>query len=162
MVVVGDSINRPAEEGSAARELVSDTGPQKRTIFKDIFGESAFTDLSNESPSLRAVPSSVQPWASQGFNSVFDGPAHLMPSLESVFDPLMARFLKPRSNDATIPPSTRFDDEDEVMDVEDTRQPVAAGTQRKRVVEQEELDRLADLFKMHTVKCLCFCFFACS
>ncbi|KAJ6621208.1 WD40 repeat-like protein [Mycena sp. CBHHK59/15] len=146
VMVLGDNIILPKEEGSISRGITTDASPQRRTLFQDIFGKSAFGETSTLQP--LALSSTARPWTGREGASVFDDAAYLMPPLENLFEPLMKGFLKPRAEEvAAVPPTI---DADVEMDVDGPA--VVTGGDSKRVVDQQELNVLVDLFKGHTLK----------
>ncbi|KIJ22074.1 hypothetical protein PAXINDRAFT_95507 [Paxillus involutus ATCC 200175] len=69
-----------------------------------MFGVSAFTDLANQHTREAASSSgsgtgAVIPWRSSETASFFDAPSHLMPPIETLFEPLISSFLRLRTND---------------------------------------------------------------
>ncbi|KAJ7727818.1 WD40 repeat-like protein [Mycena maculata] len=149
VVVLGENINIAKDEGAVSRELASDVGPQRRTLFQDIFGKSAFSEQAAAPQSL-APASAARPWTGRQGTEVLDGAAYLLPPLENLFDSLMAGFLKPRAVDASAFPADVPDNQDAGM----TDDPVTtlAGGDAKRLVDDREKDALAGLFKKHTLK----------
>jgi NET1-associated nuclear protein 1 (U3 small nucleolar RNA-associated protein 17) len=155
VVLLGDSVRLPEEEGSTAREIVADSTLQKRTLFQDIFGKSAFSDFSNEQSSSKPRTTTTRPWSGREAASIFDGPAYLVPPLESLFEPLINSFLKTRPEDTntTVGGNAEVEDGDADME-EEGGDRVVSRTQPKRVVDRDEIDSFVDLFKMHTVQCM--------
>ncbi|KAJ7103370.1 WD40 repeat-like protein [Mycena belliarum] len=149
VVVVGESIHIPKDEGSVSRGITALQTPQRRTLFQDIFGKSAFGEQAL--PSQPSAPASIaRPWTGRAGTEVFDGPAYLMPPLESLFESLMNGFLKPRVVEAPALPSTVPADEDVDMGGDE----IVSMARRDiiRVVDQKELGAMVDLFKAHTLK----------
>ncbi|KAJ7293732.1 WD40 repeat-like protein [Mycena rebaudengoi] len=149
VVVLGDKILLPKDEGSALKGIAADAAPQRRTLFQDIFGKSAFGEQT-ASPPQNASPSSSRPWTGREGTVLFGEVAYLMPPLEGLFEPLMNGFLKPRSADITPAPAIVAMDEDVDMDGDEL--PVVAGRSLKRGVGDEEMAAMVDLFKAHTLK----------
>jgi hypothetical protein len=151
IVLLGDNVRLPDEEGSTAREIATNVIPQKRTLFQDIFGKSALSDLSNGPPSPEPQPMTGRPWTGQEVASIFDGPAYLLPPLESLFEPLINTFLKTRSEEADTGRNVELEDEDVDMK-EEGGEHVVIRTQLKRRVDRDGLHSFVDLFKLHTVR----------
>lgn len=144
-----------AGEGSGARALVS--GSQelpKRTLFQDIFGDSALTSTPVR-PIIQRDVVGPKHWNSKEVANVFDGPAYLIPALDTLFDSLMSHFLTPRtSEDAGIPaPDLPGDGNDSSMDIDEPPDTQLAGIPRlERVVDAQEMDAFIGLFRQHGVK----------
>lgn len=158
VVLFGDDARAPDDEGASARSL-SAPGSEKRTLFQDIFGKAAFAaDRSNEPSTAAAAHKSKSKDAAA---SIFDAPAYLMPPLETLFDPLMKGFLKPRAADeARGADDARGADEDVAMEVEvEVEGPLVLGGQQRRVVDAAEIGALTELFRAHAIK---VCVFPCA
>ena len=123
---------------------------QGKTLFQDIFGSSAFADLSH-------IPSNVnsnsEPQPVRSTNDVavlLDAPAYLMPPIESLFEPLIGSFLKLRSKDDAMHVAEgkeQQQDEDVDMAGQSDDEPVTLGDRRKRLVDQKEMDMFVELFR---------------
>jgi NET1-associated nuclear protein 1 (U3 small nucleolar RNA-associated protein 17) len=150
VVVLGDNIHIPKDEGSISREIATHSAPQRRTLFQDIFGKSAFGEQASASQSL-APASLSRPWTGREGAGVFDEAAYLMPPLEKLFEPLMNGFLKPRAAEVSVVPSAITANEDVDMDGEG-RTATVSGVEAKRVVDPQEMDAMIDLFRTHTLK----------
>ncbi|KAJ6604806.1 WD40 repeat-like protein [Mycena vulgaris] len=149
VVVLGDNIHLSKEEGTVSREIAADASPQRRTLFQDIFGKSAFGEPA--SASQPSAPASVaRPWTGREGTGVFDDAAYLMPPLENLFESVMNGFLKPRVAEAPALPAVIAADDDVDMDGEG--RPALARGDAKRVVDQNEMNAMLDLFKTHTLK----------
>ncbi|KAH8997368.1 WD40 repeat-like protein [Lactarius akahatsu] len=133
VVLCGDDAQPLAEEGSCARAIVSGSHePQKRTLFQDIFGDSALT-----SAPVRPIVavSSPKQWNSKEIANVFDGPAYLIPALDTLFDTLMSHFLTPS------------------MDIDEPLEGPPVGVPRpERIVDTQEMEAFIELFRHHGVK----------
>ncbi|KDQ14448.1 hypothetical protein BOTBODRAFT_32576 [Botryobasidium botryosum FD-172 SS1] len=145
VMLIGDDVQRPDEVGpSGVRDDSAE--PKRRTLLQDIFGQSAFAELENRSPAL-PPPIDVREAATGSmFNlQVFDGPAHLLPPLATLFSPLMDGVLKkPDKPDAHV----HTDQMDVVGEEEDVvMEGVVVGTPGvERVVDQAEMDSFTELF----------------
>ncbi|KAJ7110056.1 WD40 repeat-like protein [Mycena epipterygia] len=149
VVVLGDNIRVSKDEGATSREIVADSSPQRRTLFQDIFGKSAFGE--HPSVSQPSTPASVaRPWTGREGAEVFDNAAYLMPPLESLFEPLMSGFLKPRVVEASALPAALAVDDD--VDMDDDERFTLTGRDAKRVVDEKEMGVMINLFKTHTLK----------
>lgn len=146
-VLFGDDAKSAKEEGSKATKFVTSSASAKRSLFRDIFGKSAFADQP-------MVPTGVSGAFSQANGKaamdVFEAPVYLMPALEHLFEPLMGTFLRPRLDDAPIHVAR---EEDDIEMEGDTADSVETRTESSRVVNQEEIDTLVKIFKKHSVKC---------
>lgn len=150
VVVFGDDVRLPGTEGSTASQIIGGASSQpRRTLFQDIFGKSAFTDVLNEHPSSSASVEDVRPWSGKEAKGIFDAPAYLMPPIESVFSELMAGFLTTKPDE----PDVNVGSDEVVEDVEMALEPPAAVKSRpERVVDEKEMELFTELFKNHAVK----------
>ena len=155
VVLCGDGVQPLVGEGSGARALVS--GSQelpKRTLFQDIFGDSALTSAPVR-PIIQRGVVGAKHWNSKEVANVFDGPAYLIPALDTLFDSLMSHFLTPRtSEDAGSPaPDLPGDGNDSSMDIDEPPDsPLVGVPQPERVVDAQEMDAFIGLFRQHGVK----------
>lgn len=167
-MLFGDSTSAPVDEGSTAKAIVGgSTLGQRKTLFQDIFGASAFADLSNVPSTVGSVSTpaaSALPWNGNDVTGLLDTPAYLMPPIESLFEPLMDSFLKPRpkEKERDDTPNTKPQDEDvEMADQSRDGDFLVTETRQERVVDQDEMDAFIKLFKSQTkcmsVPCSNFC-----
>jgi NET1-associated nuclear protein 1 (U3 small nucleolar RNA-associated protein 17) len=95
------------------------------------------------------------PKAGDIITNILDGPAYLIPPLETLYETLMSQFLTPYSpDDVTVHESgeTR-EEEDVIMDVDEPRDSsFAGGARTERVIDAQEMDALIGLFRHHCVK----------
>lgn len=159
VVVCGDDVHPLAEEGSVARGLLtSSQAPSRRTLFQDIWGDSALTGALVD-PLVQKKVASTAPRNGQEITDIFGGPAYMIPPLETLFEPIMTHFLTPRPpEDETIrvPGLPGEDAEDTNMDVDESHDDVrVSGTRAERVVDAREMDALIHLFRQHGVKGMC-------
>ncbi|OJT02754.1 WD repeat-containing protein 75 [Trametes pubescens] len=156
VVVFGDDVQVPEEEGASAQGITRDAAAGKRTLFHDIFGASAFADLATgPSASTSASGSTAQPWKGKAAASAFDAPAHLVPPLEMLFDAVMDGFLAARPDDADAD-EEREREHDEEMDVDEeaiTPLPcLKSGLSLDRVVDRQEMNGFVELFIQCAIK----------
>lgn len=156
VVVFGDDVQVPEEEGASAQGITRDAVAGKRTLFHDIFGASAFADLATgPSPSTSAAASTAQPWKGKAAASAFDAPAHLVPPLEMLFDAVMDGFLAARADDADEREAQERE-QDEEMDVDEEAdaplQPSKSGLSLDRVVDRQEMNGFVELFVQCAIK----------
>ena len=157
VVVCGDDVYPLPGEGSVACGLLtSSQGPSKRTLFQDIWGDSALTGALD--PPIQKVASTA-PRNGQGIAEIFGGPAYMIPPLETLFEPIMTHFLTPRpSEDEAIRAPPGEDGEDTNMDVDESQDDVrVSGARAERVVDAQEMDALIHLFRHYGVKGKCHC-----
>ncbi|KAJ7619182.1 WD40 repeat-like protein [Mycena polygramma] len=147
LVVLGDNVQVPKDEGSISREIGSHSAPQRRTLFQDIFGKSAFGEQATAPRPFTPVSTS-RPWTGREGTGIFEDAAYLMPPLEQLFEPLMNGFLKPRVTDVSPPVASVNED----VDMDGEGHTTLAGMDAKRAVDSEEMGAMVDLFKAHTLK----------
>ncbi|KAJ6575276.1 WD40 repeat-like protein [Mycena capillaripes] len=150
VVVLGDNIQVAKDEGSISREIAAHAAPQRRTLFQDIFGKSAFSEPAAVSQSV--APASVsRPWTAREGAGVFEDAAYLMPPFEKLFEPLMNGFLKSRVAEVSVLPSVTAENWEDV-DMDGEGRATLAGANAKRAVDSEEMNTMIDLFRVHTLK----------
>ncbi|KAF9454138.1 WD40 repeat-like protein [Macrolepiota fuliginosa MF-IS2] len=148
LIAFGDSVNLAPEDNSA-KELSTDTAVRKPTLLQDIFGSSAFVDLTNlpsSGPAQYQVPSS-----SKSAEDIFDTSAYLMPAINTFFDPLIHTFLKKRvtEDEPLLSDASKMDvDEEEVE--EDVAQVVTIAV--SRTVTSSEINDLIGLFRKQAIQ----------
>jgi NET1-associated nuclear protein 1 (U3 small nucleolar RNA-associated protein 17) len=156
VVLFGDDVQPLAGEGSGASALVSGSQePPKRTLFQDIFGDSALTGAPVPPVVQQNAVGNSKHWNNREMGSVFDGPAYLIPTLDTLFDTLMSHFLTPRpSEDEDDPaPDLPGDGDDSIMDIDEPPDGPLVGVSRpERVVDAQEMDAVITLFRQHGVK----------
>jgi len=148
VVLFGDE-SKLIEEGSTARGIAPISTSSRRSLFQDIFGKSAFAD-SSIIPSLLDSPTHL--WTGKEAINAFDSPAYLMPSLGSLYDPIIDGFLKPRREILHDDSVVEAGDEDVEMD-EESAVMAFAGTRRHRKVSGKEVDTFIELFRKHSIQC---------
>jgi NET1-associated nuclear protein 1 (U3 small nucleolar RNA-associated protein 17) len=153
VVLCGDDVQPLAGESSGARALVSGSQePQKRTLFQDIFGDSALTVRPIVQQNAVGNP---KHWNSKEIANVFDGPAYLIPALDTLFDSLMSRFLtlRPSEDEDAPAPDLPGDGEDSSMDIDEPSDgPLVRVPRSERIVDAQEMEALIGLFRQHGVK----------
>lgn len=142
-VAFGDGKSFQRENELTARELNLDQRPQKRSLFQDIFGTSAFLQDSSDIVPVSSIPSLYQK-SDVRTGDLFDKPTHLLPSLNVLFDPLMRTCLKTRPPDKPLEPEAEEMDED--VDMEEPRHPIVS-SQAVRSPNAGELELFTTLFR---------------
>ncbi|KAG9047512.1 hypothetical protein FS837_002097 [Tulasnella sp. UAMH 9824] len=152
--LVGDDLTLlPQREGDVERSLTSKHPLSARpSLFENVYGRSAFKDLEN----VENLPSTEMVSAEDRFGAavdlrLLDGPAYLLPPIESLFTSLMEGVLvKPPTN-------TEQEEQDEEMgmDVDLDEAPedniVPAPLLRPREENESEISMLVDLFSQHAL-----------
>ncbi|KAF8999080.1 WD40 repeat-like protein [Cyathus striatus] len=142
VTVFGEHITIPSEVSAIG------VGPsiptQKRTLFQDIFGKSAFSDLSNVPITYSQRSRKIEP----GKTNIFDIPSYLAPSLDAFFNPFIDAFLQPRPSEVA---AQQAEVEEEDVDMEDTAEPFVLDVPERRVVNEEEMAYFTELFRKHSV-----------
>jgi NET1-associated nuclear protein 1 (U3 small nucleolar RNA-associated protein 17) len=159
LVLLGDDVHLPTDEGAAPRELGGATQGSPQTLFHDVFGESAFAALAIGSGYPQTVAQQTGTvWTGSATARLFDGPAYLMPPLETLFDSVMDGFLSLRvqeqDGDRVDQVGAEEEEEEDVeMDVEEG--PMVVGAKVDRIVDSQEMGMFIDLFRQHAVKGAC-------
>jgi len=153
VALFGDDVKPPSSlDGTTTVQITGDASlPRKNTLLQDIFGKSAFDDVTH--PAVPAETSAFIPReGKQAITSFFDTPAHTMPPLGTMFDSIMQTFLTPRSTVKSGEADTkRAEKDDELMDVDED--PVLEGDvpfivgNTTRVVDEREMHEFVEIFK---------------
>ena len=154
VVVFGDDVQLPEEEGTSARTITQEAAPAKRTLFQDVFGDIAFADYSAV-PGPSNATNTLQPWKGKEVAEIFNAPSHLMPPLEYLFDSIMDGFLATRDTDAEEPDSKEDAVEEDEMEVDepvDDADAPARSAPLERMVDRQEMSGFVALFKQHAIK----------
>jgi NET1-associated nuclear protein 1 (U3 small nucleolar RNA-associated protein 17) len=157
VVLVGDDVPLREEAGSSAREIVAGQSGQRRSLFQDIFGRSAFVDISNDvlSSGSQTLETYSRPWTGKEVARIFDCPAYRTPALESLYKPLMESFLRTRpKEDNEVTGGDEQPERDDIEDVDVKDVPIVVGSQERRVIGQDEMSFLVDLFRKHSMTCM--------
>ncbi|PFH49807.1 hypothetical protein AMATHDRAFT_146767 [Amanita thiersii Skay4041] len=150
VVSFGEDILQVTQEGSHGNKIATNATPLKRSLFHDIFGESAFTHLPEERPTLQSISSSGAGRLGSTLG-IFDGPSHTLPPISVVFDDIMEGFLQTQPRDTERPTVV---EEDEDVDMEgEPPEVVTLESQRlqTRRIDQEEVNSLVSLFKTQII-----------
>ncbi|KAF8899035.1 WD40 repeat-like protein [Infundibulicybe gibba] len=144
VITFGDEIQHAESEGDAPQEITPNSLPLKRTLFQDIFGKTAFTETSTQSPSTTTDTTRHKDNAG-GFPDV---PTYLMPPIDNLFESIIKHAQEDRTERDKPASNLVQGDEDVAMDDADVHPVSSIG---KRVVEENEILFLIDLFKTHGV-----------
>jgi NET1-associated nuclear protein 1 (U3 small nucleolar RNA-associated protein 17) len=128
IVMFGDNA-RDFDQARNASRLVNLPEPTRKTLFQDIFGKSSL---------LVEKATAVE---------VFDRPSYLVTSMNSLFDPLMESFLKPRPEEVPTSEPDAMDVDEEESDVE----PLVVNSEPQLGVHKGTMDMLVTLFKVHSL-----------
>ena len=144
VVLIGKNLKHP-QEGSTAKEIIQGSSHSRRTLFQDIFGQSAFAEPPTPSAT---VEGQNHTWDEKTAAEIFDCPAYLMPPLEHLFKPLINGFLKLRSEDpvAQVLPDEDVDMEEEISET------ILVRTRRSRPIQPVEMNTFVELFRKQSVK----------
>ena len=153
VALFGDNVRSPSSlDGASTTQIIGDAFlPRRNTLLQDIFGKSAFDDVTLPTVSVE-TSAFVSREGKQAVTSFFDTPAHIMPPLGTMFDSVMQTFLTPRSTAKDSEGDTKqVERDDEVMDVD--VDPVPEGDtpfivgNTTRVVDEREMHEFVEIFK---------------
>jgi NET1-associated nuclear protein 1 (U3 small nucleolar RNA-associated protein 17) len=155
-VFCGDDVHPIAGEGSVAHGLLASSQQQpKRSLFQDIWGDSALTGAMVD-PLIQKKVASTAPRNGKEFADILGGPAYLIPPLGTLFEPLMTHFLTPRppeDESKRVPGLPGGNEEDTNMDVDEPQDNLLVSSVRaERMVDAREVEALILLFRHHGVK----------
>jgi NET1-associated nuclear protein 1 (U3 small nucleolar RNA-associated protein 17) len=149
---IGSTVSVHEEEGTTVKGLKSFAPQQKRTLFQDIFGKSIFDE---PLPTGSEVPHQLSSGTAKGLiSSVFDGPTHLMPPIENLYDGLMKRYLKRRPEDVKSSVPEQKDQDDDVEMEDASAENAITSSQATITMKEPKLDMtaLVELFKTHSLQ----------
>ncbi|CAA7265897.1 unnamed protein product [Cyclocybe aegerita] len=142
VIVMGDSAASFKDEGRVARGInTTNQGQQKRTLFQDLFGVSAFADSNSEFPEWVSAPRK-----DNISHDLFSAPAFLMPALDTLFGPLIESFLTVRIAEGAVNPDGPPDAYEDVA-MEEAADSLITPNQPPRVPQPGELDMFTKLFR---------------
>ncbi|KAJ7597489.1 WD40 repeat-like protein [Mycena floridula] len=148
VIMFGDNVRTP--EAPSASAISTSSAPQRKTLFQDVFGKSAFKVPSPPPATALALGISALPSSSTVFDSIFTSPYYSMPPLETLFEPLMGTFLKLQNEDTSVP---EVQTEEMVVDMDvDASVTVSIPQRQRRHVDQKEMDAVVELFRAHSTK----------
>lgn len=153
VVVFGDDVQLPEEEGVSAQGITQGATVEKRSLFHDIFGASAFADLATVPGPSTLGTSIAQRWKGKDTADIFDVPAHLMPPLETLFDTIMDGFLAMRpQGEEGQEEDAGADEEMDVGEAVDGADRPPKSAPLDRVVDRQEMGVFVELFIHHAIK----------
>lgn len=154
VVMLGD-IELPSEDDNLPiKDLDIADRSEKRTLFEDIFGSSAFANGDSESSQSISTMSSRVRKPEGSRHEMFDKPAYLMPALDTLFDPLVTSLLRNRISEVDSKKISEADDDDEDEDVtmiDDTVQQPLFATRPTRIPNQGEMELFTHLFRKTSI-----------
>ena len=122
---------------------------ERRTLFEDIFGSSAFSNDDSESlqPTTTTTSSQVRTLEGNRHRELFDKPVYLIPAIDTLFDPLVVSLLSSRIPDVDPEISEANEEDEDVTMIDDTvKEPVFA-TRPTRIPDQGEMGLFTQLFR---------------
>ncbi|KZO95924.1 WD40 repeat-like protein [Calocera viscosa TUFC12733] len=137
VVLFGDSVGE-LEKRSPGVQKLGAAAPAARTLFQEVFGISALVDPDQEhGRPVVALDSALQ----KGDDSLFDGPAYMLPAMSTLFQPFMDSILKRRSAEPAA----------ETIQQAPVEEAAPAPTKKRpdlppRVVDQKEFETFVELF----------------
>lgn len=152
VVLFGDEVIAPTDEGASPKAIIGGAAlDQRKSLFQDVFGASAFVDASNvnSSVSVASTGGGVNTTLPHGNNveRLLDAPSYLLPPMELLFESLISSFILPRHREQdNAPGSEGKDHRDEDFEMNSEDDAVTIGLQRERSVSQEEVELFIDLF----------------
>ncbi|EIW87027.1 WD40 repeat-like protein [Coniophora puteana RWD-64-598 SS2] len=99
VVLLGNNLTNAEDEDDVSKALPRNLTEQKRTLFEEMFGISAFVDVKSPSNVSQSNVNTALPWKQQDTSRILDTPAFLMPPMETLYDSLISGFLRLRTND---------------------------------------------------------------
>jgi NET1-associated nuclear protein 1 (U3 small nucleolar RNA-associated protein 17) len=152
VVVLGDTQLPSRDDNLPTKGLEISGHSEKRTLFEDIFGSSAFANGDSESLQSISTMSSHVRKLDGSRHELFDKPAYLMPALDNLFDPLVTSLLSNRISEVNpeILEADEEEDEDVTM-IDDTVQQPLFTTRPTRIPNQGEMELFTQLFRATSI-----------
>ena len=153
VVMLGDTQLPSRDDNLPSKGLDIADRSEKRTLFEDIFGSSAFANGDSESSqSISTISSHVRKPEGSRYE-LFDKPAYLMPALDTLFDPLVTSLLRNRISEVDPKKISEVDDEDDedVTMIDDTVQQPDFTTRPTRIPNQGEMELFTQLFRKTSI-----------
>jgi NET1-associated nuclear protein 1 (U3 small nucleolar RNA-associated protein 17) len=163
VVLLGDNVVLPDDPGASATTLQKGPAAPRRSLFEDMFGVPAITNLSNPNEQTREPVTDLRsgggvmvPWRSSDTTNFFDAPSHLMPPIDTFFEHLIDSFLRLRTTDDETPVPHAEDgvaeaEDDMPVDPVQETDPVNASVVSREAV----LGMFVPLFKEMAGMCIC-------
>lgn len=151
IVICGNDARAPTGIEESPREIDRNAGViARKTLFQDIFGKSAFAEISGEAAAGSFVSTPIEHTARDKKNvlSVFDAPAYLAPPIETLYSSLIGSFLTKTPEREAPRLEEELDESDEMIVDEEPIQTIQQG----RSVEDAEIDSLIELFQKQSVR----------
>jgi NET1-associated nuclear protein 1 (U3 small nucleolar RNA-associated protein 17) len=149
--VLGDTRLPSRDDNLTNKGLDIADRSEKRTLFEDIFGSSAFANDNSESLQSTSTMSSHVRKPEGSRHELFDKPAYLMPALDNLFDPLVTSLLSSRIPEVD-PKISEADEEDEdVTMIDETVQQPPFAVRPKRIPNQGEMELFTQLFRSTSI-----------
>ena len=154
VVALGDEINSTenvvTENASLSSVPVAMTS--RPTLFEHIFGESAIQTIAQSVPSIKPpkprIPAHIH------FNlEPLEGPSHLLPPMDTLFDSLIQGFIGSRSENvsSTQPKEKASIVETDDIEVDNETENSLLPLPSRRQVDDEELDAFTEFFKAQSL-----------
>ena len=148
VVVLGDAQLSFKYDSFPAQSFNTADRSEKRTLFEDIFGSSAFAN--DDSEPLQSISSTswqVRKLEGNRHSELFDKPAYLMPGVDILFDPLVTSLLNSRISEVDSNISEAVEESEDVTMIDDTVQQPLFATRPTRVPNQGEMELFTQLFR---------------
>jgi len=140
VVTIGDSRPVFKDEGSTSRVIGPEVQTQRRTLFQDIFGATAFTSTPVEMAQIKPRSSNKNAGL-----EIFEEPIYSIPSLDILFDSLVKPFLEGRPVEDDVVPDNH--DEWVEEDVDMDNEIVVSADHGSREPNIGEMDMFIKLFR---------------
>lgn len=135
----GDNVSAPVSQTRA----VKTDGQKGTSIWQEMFGKDAFVDELVMAPASDAMdvtrPRSGRPI------EVFDGPSHTMPPVSLLFDTFIQHIIEPKT--AASPADALQEGEKVIFEQEPEHVASTSAVPKPRVISDQELDDLENLFR---------------
>ncbi|KAF8445606.1 WD40-repeat-containing domain protein [Boletus edulis BED1] len=129
VVVMGDNVILLEDPGASAKAVQKCPAAPRRSLFEEMFGVPAITSLGNPNEQTRETMADLGsgdgvtvPWRSSDTTNFFDAPSHLMPPIETFFEPLIDSFLRLRTTDDESSAAQAVAEAEDDMPVDPTRE----------------------------------------
>ncbi|KAG9038849.1 hypothetical protein FRB95_014398 [Tulasnella sp. JGI-2019a] len=151
LVLVGDTVSLPENEGAIEMaKTLTKSGATRLSLFEDVFGRSAFRDLEDQVKDPPRLDIDAADFGASIDLRLLDGPAYLLPPIETLFSSLMGGILK-RSKGEAVNDNVAEEEVEIAMEVDevDIAEDEQSEVISSRTLDKAEMDIFVQLFQEH-------------
>ncbi|GJJ09898.1 hypothetical protein Clacol_004122 [Clathrus columnatus] len=148
-VVFGDRVNINQGEGASANGIGGDIVPQRRSLFQDMFGATAFDDLLSQAPLPASTPvAGVHHDSVSKTSNIFNVSSYQLSPMSTLYPSILENLLKERVFEPVTEKDGEEVDRPDDGDVQMADEHVPETTRTpERINSSQEIEELVELFK---------------